>query len=376
MHEESVSFQQTIEEIISAIREKVKVIQKLASIGSDLLAHHYENQGTLSVIENAIDDFNYEVNTLSSANDYLSRILESNQQHLKELESESTKLQNQYQDLENSITKLIPKKTKTKINKLNKQLVDQAKKISSIQQKYESQITNQEQTISALKAQIENEARVAAIQSTIGSRGKTPFKLLVPLSNSFRKDSTYEFNSNHNDGSNIDGMYTNMSIETWKSEIEDFTESSDLNAANLSGSKTYSKNLTIDDSILVEKNSGSSISNPFQSESSIKKTLASQSEKEKLTHDSETNEEQLINSKSISHEVYQQFQTSHKLSKQQKKKKGEYLKKLNEENKQLRNLIIELERKISTKEAENSLLQNQLTFFKQQLPASQDQNAG
>ena len=68
----------------------------------------------------------------------------------------------------------------------------------------------------------------------------------------------------------------------------------------------------------------------------------------------------------------QQFQQTQRLTKQQKKKKGEYLKSLHMENKQLRNLIIELEKKISTKEAENTLLQNQLTFFNQQLPPSTD----
>lgn len=52
-----------------------------------------------------------------------------------------------------------------------------------------------------------------------------------------------------------------------------------------------------------------------------------------------------------------------------KKKTNEYLRKLNEENQKLKNLITELEKKVSTKELENQLLLNQLSFFKTQLPS-------
>ena len=86
--------------------------------------------------------------------------------------------------------------------------------------------------------------------------------------------------------------------------------------------------------------------------------------------DTGNTEDQMAEPKAMTDEQAQ-FQPQ-KLSRHQKKKKGEYLKRLSEENQQLRNLIIELEKKISTKEAENSLLQSQLTFFKQQLPGGQN----
>lgn len=57
-----------------------------------------------------------------------------------------------------------------------------------------------------------------------------------------------------------------------------------------------------------------------------------------------------------------------KIPKTKKKKSNEYLKKLKEENQNLKKLIAELEKNISTKELENKLLLNQLSFFNKQLP--------
>ena len=54
-----------------------------------------------------------------------------------------------------------------------------------------------------------------------------------------------------------------------------------------------------------------------------------------------------------------------KLSKKQRHMKGEYKQKLKDENQQLKNQIKELELMISTKEAENNALQNQVQFFQQ-----------
>ena len=59
-------------------------------------------------------------------------------------------------------------------------------------------------------------------------------------------------------------------------------------------------------------------------------------------------------------------------SKKQRHMKGEYKRKLKEENLQLKKQIKELELQISTKEAENAALQNQVSFFQQYMSGGVD----
>lgn len=61
-----------------------------------------------------------------------------------------------------------------------------------------------------------------------------------------------------------------------------------------------------------------------------------------------------------------------KASKKQRHIKGEYKRKLKEENFQLKKQIKELELQISTKEAENAALQNQVSFFQQYMSMGVD----
>lgn len=61
-----------------------------------------------------------------------------------------------------------------------------------------------------------------------------------------------------------------------------------------------------------------------------------------------------------------------KVSKKQRHMKGEYKRKLKEENFQLKKQIKELELQISTKEAENNALQNQVSFFQQYMSSNFD----
>lgn len=61
-----------------------------------------------------------------------------------------------------------------------------------------------------------------------------------------------------------------------------------------------------------------------------------------------------------------------KVSKKQRHIKGEYKRKLKEENYQLKKQIKELELQISTKEAENAALQNQVSFFQQYMSMGTD----
>ncbi|OHT01522.1 hypothetical protein TRFO_31615 [Tritrichomonas foetus] len=63
-----------------------------------------------------------------------------------------------------------------------------------------------------------------------------------------------------------------------------------------------------------------------------------------------------------------------KLSKKQRHQKGEYRKKLTDENYFLKKQIKELELQIKTKEAENNALQNQVQFFQQCMSTGTENN--
>jgi hypothetical protein len=52
-----------------------------------------------------------------------------------------------------------------------------------------------------------------------------------------------------------------------------------------------------------------------------------------------------------------------KLSKRARQRKGEYLRKLEDDNKQLKQTILEFEQKIGTIQAQNEILSRQLQFF-------------
>jgi chromosome segregation ATPase len=52
-----------------------------------------------------------------------------------------------------------------------------------------------------------------------------------------------------------------------------------------------------------------------------------------------------------------------KLSKKARQRKGEYLRKLEEDNKQLKDTILQFEQKIATIQAQNDILSQQLEFF-------------
>jgi hypothetical protein len=52
-----------------------------------------------------------------------------------------------------------------------------------------------------------------------------------------------------------------------------------------------------------------------------------------------------------------------KLSKKARQRKGEYLKKLEEDNRQLKDTILQFEQKIATTQAQNEILSQQLQFF-------------
>jgi vacuolar-type H+-ATPase subunit H len=52
-----------------------------------------------------------------------------------------------------------------------------------------------------------------------------------------------------------------------------------------------------------------------------------------------------------------------KLSKKARQRKGEYLRKLEEDNKQLKDTILQFEQKIATIQAQNEILSQQLQFF-------------
>ena len=57
-----------------------------------------------------------------------------------------------------------------------------------------------------------------------------------------------------------------------------------------------------------------------------------------------------------------------KLSKKARQRKGEYLRKLEDDNKQLKQTILEFEQKIGTIQAQNEILSRQLQFFQGYLP--------
>jgi hypothetical protein len=52
-----------------------------------------------------------------------------------------------------------------------------------------------------------------------------------------------------------------------------------------------------------------------------------------------------------------------KLSRKARQRKGEYLRKLEEDNRQLKDTILEFEQKIATIQAQNEILSQQLEFF-------------
>lgn len=62
-------------------------------------------------------------------------------------------------------------------------------------------------------------------------------------------------------------------------------------------------------------------------------------------------------------------------SKKDRRRKGEYLKKLEEENSFLKKQIMDLTQNISTKEAQNAALMQQIQFFKSCMPAQQNQTS-
>jgi vacuolar-type H+-ATPase subunit H len=56
------------------------------------------------------------------------------------------------------------------------------------------------------------------------------------------------------------------------------------------------------------------------------------------------------------------------LSKKARQRKGEYMKKLEEDNQQLKQSILQYEQKIAAMEAQNEVLQQQMQFFQGYLP--------
>jgi chromosome segregation ATPase len=56
------------------------------------------------------------------------------------------------------------------------------------------------------------------------------------------------------------------------------------------------------------------------------------------------------------------------MSKKAQQRKGEYLRKLEDDNRQLKQTILQFEQKIATIQAQNDILSQQLQFFQGHLP--------
>jgi vacuolar-type H+-ATPase subunit H len=56
------------------------------------------------------------------------------------------------------------------------------------------------------------------------------------------------------------------------------------------------------------------------------------------------------------------------MSKKARQRKGEYLRKLEDDNRQLKQTILQFEQKIATIQAQNEILSQQLQFFQGYLP--------
>jgi vacuolar-type H+-ATPase subunit H len=60
------------------------------------------------------------------------------------------------------------------------------------------------------------------------------------------------------------------------------------------------------------------------------------------------------------------------MSKKARQRKGEYLRKLEDDNRQLKQTILQFEQKIATIQAQNEILSQQLQFFQGYLPPDPD----